>query len=90
MALLDDVKPRIGVFYSEANKDVEVQGMISGALSFYKNAGWIIDTDDYTPVAVDAIALYCKMSMSSDPAQLSMHPVMLAYIAQNRVDVTVE
>ena len=31
MALLDDVKPRIGVFYSEANKDVEVQGMISGA-----------------------------------------------------------
>ena len=90
MALIDDVKPRIGIYYTDATKDIEVQGIINGALSFYKNAGWIIDTDDYTSVAVDAIVLYSKMSMSSDPAQLSMHPVMLAYIAQNRVDVTGE
>ena len=27
MALIDDVKPRrLGVFYSEANKDAEIQG----------------------------------------------------------------
>lgn len=84
MALLDDVKPRIGVFYSEASKDVEVQGMISGAIAYFSGAGWVIDTDDYTPTAVEAIVLYCKMAMSSDPALMTNHPVLIALIAQNR------
>ena len=35
MSLLSDVKPRIGVFYSDANKDAEVQGMINGAISYF-------------------------------------------------------
>ena len=40
MALLDDIKPRLGVFYSETNKDSEIQGMIDAAVEYFKGAGW--------------------------------------------------
>ena len=84
MALIDDVKPRIGIYYSDFAKDVEVQGIIDGAISYYSGAGWIIDPLSYTPTAVEAIVLYCKMAMSSDPALMTNHPVLIAFIAQNR------
>lgn len=83
MALIDSIKPRIGVYYSEENKDAEVQGMIDGAVIFFKNAGWDIGP---TPdaLAVEAIVLYCKMAQGTDPAQLINHPVLLSFIAQGR------
>lgn len=83
MALIDKVKPRIGVFYSDANKDAEVQGMIDGAALFFKKAGWDIG-DDPDATAVEAVILYCKMAQSTDPAQLISHPMMIAMIAQGR------
>lgn len=85
MALLDDVKPRLGVFYSDANKDNEIQGMINGALDFFSGAGWNIDPSAPTPLAIEAIILYCKMAQSTDPSQLTNHPVLISFIAQGRV-----
>lgn len=84
MALIDTIKPRIGIFYSEANKDAEVQGMIDGAILYFHNAGWDIGTTS-DALAVEAIVLYCKMAQSTDPAQLTNHPVLLSFIAQGRV-----
>ena len=83
MALIDDVKPRLGVFYSDAAKDAEIQGMIDGASLFFKNAGWDITTPD--ALALEAVVLYCKMAQSTDPSALTNHPVLLSYIAQGRV-----
>lgn len=82
MALIDDIKPRIGVFYSDGAKDAEVQGMIDSAILYFKGAGWDITTPD--ALAIEAVALYCKMAQSTDPAQMTNHPVLLAFIAQGR------
>lgn len=82
MSLLSDVKPRLGVFYSDANKDAEIQSMIDGATKYFEGAGWDISAPD--ALAVEAVTLYCKMAQSTDPAQLTTHPVLLSFIAQGR------
>jgi hypothetical protein len=84
--LLDDVKRRLGVFYSDTAKDAEIQGMINGAIAYFKGAGWNISTPD--ALAIEAIVLYCKMAQSTDPAQFINHPVLLSFIAQGRAVVT--
>lgn len=89
MALLDDVKPRIGVYYSDANKDLEVQGMIDGALAYFEGAGWIIPSLTPTPLSLEAVILYCKMAQSTDPSLLTNHPVLISFIAQGRAVVPV-
>jgi hypothetical protein len=84
VALIDTIKPKIGVYYSDAVKDADVQGMIDAAILFFEGAGWDVGS---TPdaLAIEAIALYCKMSQSTDPAALTNHPVLLAMIAQSRI-----
>lgn len=84
MTLLNDVKPRLGVFYSEANKDAEMQSMINGAIEYFKGAGWEVDPTSPTPLAIEAVTLYCKMAQSTDPSQLTNHPVLISMIAQGR------
>lgn len=84
MALIDSVKPRLGVYYSDVNKDAEIQGMIDGAVLYFKNAGWdFVSAPD--ALAVEAVILYCKMAQSTDPSQLTNHPVLINFIAQGRV-----
>ncbi len=85
MALIDDVKPRLGVFYSDANKDKEIQQMIDGATAYFKGAGWDISAP--SSLATEAVVLYCKMAQSTDPAQLTNHPVLLSFVAQGRAVV---
>lgn len=87
MALIDSVKPRLGVYYSDANKDAEIQGMIDSATLYFKGGGWDIGS---TPdaLAIDAVVLYCKMAQSTDPAQLTNHPILISFISQNRTVVT--
>lgn len=85
MALLDDVKRRLGVFYSEAEKDAEIQQMIDAATEYFKGAGWDISTP--SSLATEAVVLYCKMAQSTDPAQLTNHPVLLSFVAQGRAVV---
>jgi len=89
MALIDDVKPRIGVFYSEANKDAEVQGMINTAIEYFKGAGWNISASDTSPTATEAIILFCKMAQSTEIADFTNHPVLISFIAQGRAEVVV-
>ena len=84
MALIDSVRPRIGVFYSTPEKDVEVQGMIDGAIAYFAGGGWVINPNSPSPLGVEAVILYCKMAQSTDPAQLANHPVLLSFVAQGR------
>ena len=86
MALLDTVKTRLGVFYSEANKDAEIQGMINGALHFLKGAGWNIDPASPSDSAIDAITIYCKMSQSTDPSDFKINDMLVALTAQGRAE----
>ena len=44
MTLLDDVKRGIGVFYSDTNKDADVQRMIDAAQAYFQGAGWDVST----------------------------------------------
>ena len=41
MALIDDVKRRLGIYYSDVQKDAEVQQMIDAAAAFSKGRGGI-------------------------------------------------
>jgi hypothetical protein len=84
MALIDQVKPRIGVYYSDAGKDAEVRSMIDGAVAYFFGAGWVIDPTAPVHLAVEAVVLYCKMAQSTDPAALTNHPVIISLIAQGR------
>ena len=86
MALVDDVKRRLGVFYSEAEKDAEIQQMIDAATEYFKGAGWDIGSTP-SSLAIEAIVLYCKMAQSTDPTQLTNHPVLLSFVAQGRAVV---
>lgn len=78
------VRPRIGVFYSDDDKDAEIQSMIDGAVMYFRGAGWDINPDLPSALAVEAVVLYCKMAQSTDPAQLTNHPVLISFIAQGR------
>ncbi len=81
---LDVIKSRIGVFYSETNKDEEIQSIINSAIAYFGGAGWIINSADPDPLAIEAITLYVKMAQSTDPHLLTNHPVLISFIAQSR------
>ena len=84
MTLLEQVRPHIGVFYSDPHKVIVVQDLIDGAIGYFKGAGWDIGPVP-SPEAVNAIILYCKMAHSTDPAQFNLnHPSLIAAIAQGR------
>ena len=83
MTLLEKVKPRLGIFYSEPQKDQEIQLMIDGAKAYFRGAGWDVDLAP-SSLALEAVVLYCKMAQSTDPTQLTNHPVLISFIAQNR------
>lgn len=87
MAVIDSVRPRLGIFYTDMAKDAEIQGMIDAATLYFKGAGWDIGSAP-DALAIEAIVLYCKMAQSTDPAQLTNHPVLLSFIAQGRAVIT--
>lgn len=86
MSILNTIKPRLGVFYSDPNKDAEIQNMVDGAIEYFRGAGWDIDPALPSPLAIEAVILYCKMAQSTDPNQLTNHPVLISMIAQSRGD----
>jgi hypothetical protein len=87
MTLLDTVKRRLGVFYSESGKDAEIQGMIDSAIEYFKGAGWNISASDTSPTVIEAIVLFCKMAQSTDVVDFTNHPVLISFIAQGRAEV---
>lgn len=87
MAILTDVKQALGVFYSEPVKEAEILGIIDGAKAFLKQSGWPesdLAVDEEGPLAKQAIILYAKMAMNTDPTEMRPNPMLVAMIAQAR------
>ena len=93
MAILNDVKQALGIYYSEANKDAEISSIIAGAKAFLIGAGWPssdLAEDAETDMAKQAVIIYAKMAVNTDPTEMRMNPVLVAMIAQSRVQPEVE
>ena len=87
MAILNDVKQALGIFYSEANKDAEISNIIAGAKAFLLKAGWPsadLAADSETALAKQAIIIYAKMAINTDPTEMRINPMLVAMIAQAR------
>lgn len=92
MALLNDVKQSLGIFYSEINKDLEIQNIISGAKAFLQSAGVPssdLAEDAESDLAKQMIIIYAKQAYNTDPVEMKMNPMLVAMIAQARVAPTV-
>ena len=89
MSLLSEVKVRLGIFYSDDTKDAEIQSMIDGAIDYFRAAGWDVG-ESQDARGREAIVLYCKMAQSTDPSQLTNHPVLISMIAQGRASQRAE
>ena len=88
MALLNDVKQSLGIFYSEINKDLEIQNIISGAKAFLQSAGVPssdLAEDAESDLAKQMIIIYAKQAYNTDPVEMKMNPMLVAMIAQARV-----
>ena len=88
MAILNDVKQALGIFYSEANKDAEISNIIAGAKAFLLKAGWPsadLAVSAETPEAKQAIIIFAKQAINTDPTEMRINPMLLAMIAQARV-----
>ena len=93
MALLNDVKQALGIFYSEENKDAEISTIIAGAKAFLQNAGVPssdLADDAETDLAKQMVIIYAKMAVNTDPTEMRMNPMLVAMIAQARVIPTEE
>lgn len=87
MALLNDVKLALGIFYDEANKNAEIANMIAGAKAFLLNAGVPssdLAADKETDLAKQMIIIYAKMAVNTDPAEMKLNPMLAAMIVQAR------
>lgn len=88
MALLSLVKSRLGIFYTDPEKDAEITQMIAGATAFLKNAGVpeaAFSTGSELPEAIEAIIIYCKMAQFSDVEEMKLNPILTALTAQMRI-----
>jgi len=88
MTILDEVKQALGIYYSETNKDAEISNIIAGAKAFLIGSGW--PSSDLAAgaegsLAKQAIIIYAKMAVNTDPAEMRMNPVLVSMIAQARV-----
>lgn len=93
MAILNDVKQALGIYYTEANKDAEISNIIAGAKAYLIGAGWPsadLAADSETSLAKQAIITYAKMAINTDPAEFRLNPVLVSMIAQARVGETVD
>lgn len=93
MALLNDVKQALGIFYTEENKDAEISTIIAGAKAFLQNAGVPssdLADDAETDLAKQMVIIYAKMAVNTDPSEMRMNPMLVAMIAQARAVPTTE
>lgn len=93
MAILNDVKQALGIFYDEPIKNQEITNIISGAKDFLLKSGWPSEDladDAETPTAKQAIIIWAKMSVNTDPTEMRMNPMLVALIAQARASKPTE
>lgn len=84
MTLLDQVKYGIGVYYSDAFKDIEIQRMIDACKMDMKEAG-VDDSLLESPLAVDTIILYCKLSQNLHYENINTNQVYIANVSKLRL-----
>ena len=87
MAILANVKTALGIYYTEPTKDLEIDNLIKSAKDFLTAAGWPsadLAKDQETPLALQAIIIYCKMAVNTDPTEFRMNPVLTSMIVQAR------
>jgi hypothetical protein len=87
MAILDTVKRALGIYYSETNKDAEISDIIAGAKAFLIGAGWPssdLVADSESARAKQAIIIYAKEAVNTDPTEMKLNPVLVALIVQAR------
>lgn len=87
MAILNDVKQALGIYYSEATKNAEISNIIAGAKAFLIGGGWPsadLEADAETDLAKQAIITYAKMAINTDPGELKPNPMLIAMISQAR------
>ena len=87
MAILDTVKHALGIYYTEQTKDAEIQTIIDGAKSMLLSAGVPsadLTDDSESPQAVQAIIIYAKMAVNTDPTEMRINPMLVNLIQQMR------
>lgn len=87
MAIQETVKQALGIFYSEPTKDLEISQIIAGAKTFLASAGWPesdLADDQETDLATQAIVIYAKQAVNTDPTEMRINPMLVAMIAQAR------
>ena len=93
MAILDTVKHALGIYYTEQTKDAEIQTIIDGAKSMLLSAGVPsadLTDDSESPQAVQAIIIYAKMAVNTDPTEMRINPMLVNLIQQMRTKPTEE
>ena len=88
MALIDTVKHALGIYYTEQTKDAEIQTIIDGAKSMLLSAGVPsadLTDDSESPQAVQAIIIYAKEAVNTDPTEMRINP-MLVNLIQQKLD----
>ena len=89
MAILNDVKQALGIYYTETNKDAEISNIIAGAKAYLIGAGWPssdLTADSETALAKQAIIIYAKMAVNTDPNEMKHNPILVAMIVQARLN----
>ena len=89
MAILNDVKQALGIYYDEVTKNTEVSNVIAGAKAYLIGAGWPsadLAADEETALAKQAIIIYAKQAMNTDPAEMKHNPILVSMIAQARLN----
>ncbi len=87
MAILDTVKHALGIYYTEQTKDAEIQTIIDGAKSMLLSAGVPsadLTDDSESPQAVQAIIIYAKEAVNTDPTEMRINPMLVNLIQQMR------
>lgn len=87
--ILNIVKYRIGVLYSDTARDETVQGMIDACKQYLRNAG-VGERALETPLAVEACVLWCKLSEATTPGDFTGHPALVSMAVQLRNQETRE
>ena len=87
--VLNSVKYRAGIFYSDEMRDEDVKSQIRSCQQYLKNAG-IQDFALQTDLAVSAYALWYKMQLGTNTLDFTGHPALISIILQLRGEVQKE
>ncbi len=81
LEVLELVKYRLDITYSDKLIDQSVQSMIDSCKQYLTGAG-VVKEQLETPLAIDSYVLWCKMSRDLDNKDLITHPVFTNIIMQ--------